>query len=62
MSTFKVNLRDVKDSVMPNLIFGDYDYKTPLDYLKAKSVSIVFPVNNHLEKDKVEKAKAWEKR
>ena len=47
---------------MPNLIFGDYDYKTPKDYLKAKPVSITFPVNNHLDKDKIERAKAWENR
>jgi len=46
---------------MPNVVFGDYEFEGSMDYLKAKMLAVTFPVNNHVEKEKNEKAKAWEK-
>ena len=47
---------------MPNVIFGDYEYKDgAIDYLKAKMLAITFSVINHVDKAQNEKAKAWEK-
>ena len=46
---------------MPNVILGDYEFKTPMDYMKAKMVAVTFPCVNHEDKAKTEPAKAWEK-
>jgi len=46
---------------MPNVVLGDYEFKTAMDYLKAKMVAVTFPVNNHVNAADNEKAKAWEK-
>jgi len=46
---------------LPNVILGDYEFKTPMDYMKAKMVAVTFPCVNHEDKAKTEPAKAWEK-
>ena len=46
---------------MPNVVFGDYEFEGSMDYLKAKMLAVTFPVNNNVEKEKNEKAEAWEK-
>ena len=46
---------------MPNVVLGDYEFASAMDYMKAKMVAVTFPVNNHVNAADNEKAKAWEK-